>query len=160
MQEPRAYLWSADLLDRGPGIQLKGYALMTLLKTLGLLVVLSLPVCIFLVVRKHIALTRAVQYEGRVVAHEARSSTTYALKIQYTDADNHTHRFVSTSSSYPPSRNVGDRVTVFHHVDGSSPDILVFEDLFLLYWIWISFGIAVAGCMLIPYLLEAIYLRA
>jgi len=134
---------------------------MTLLKTLGIIIMLSLPVCIFLIVRKHIALTRAVQYEGRVVAYEHGSgSGTYALKIRYIDGDNQTHKFVSRSASYPPSRNIGDRVTVFHHLDGSTPDILVFEDLFLVYWIWILVGIAATGCMLIPYLLEAVYRRA
>lgn len=117
---------------------------MTLLKTLGIVIVLSLPVCIFLIVRKHIALTHAEQYEGRVVGYEvrrgSRGSRTYALKIEYIDADNQTHTFVSKSASYPASRNIGDHVTVFHYLDGSTPDILVFQDLFLIYWLWMCVG--------------------
>ena len=132
---------------------------------LGVVGALSIVPCMIMVLRKHSAVRSAHQYEGRVVEHELRESTgkkgrrrtTYTLKISYQDEEGTRHEFSTRTASNPPSREIGDTVTVFHHPDGSDPDILVFTELYLGYWLWFCFGICCAGCVLGPRVIEWVY---
>jgi hypothetical protein len=129
----------------------------------GYAMALSLVLCVHLVVRKHRALRGAQQCEGSVIAHVprtgGRSSLTYALKIDYRDKQGVSHDFTTRDSSNPASRAVGAKVTVFHYADGSPPDVLVFAELYLWYWIWFCLGGCAAGCIVASWLLDIIYRR-
>lgn len=122
--------------------------------------------CVFLVLRKHSALRAAHQCKGSVLKHVARQSekkgvvgVVYALKIGYQDHHGVAHEFTTSSASNPPSAKVGSSVTVFHHTDGSSADVLIFQELYLGYWIWFCIGVWIVGCIAGPYLLPRIYAR-
>jgi len=134
-----------------------------ILPTLGYVITLSLVFCVYLMGRKHIALQKARQYEGTVIGYESRpgnKGTTYSLKVEYQDSESQRHTFIARGSSNPPARAVGAKVTVFQHATpGVTPDILVFEDLYLGYWIWLCLGVCVAGCLVSPFVLKWLYLR-
>jgi len=122
-----------------------------------------LVLCIVLVIRKHSALRGAQQCEGIVIGHDPRSGnqdgTTYALKIAYKDQNGGFHSFTTKSSSNPPSKPIGQKLIVFHYSDGTPADVLVFQHLFLGYWIWLCLGICVSGCFLAPRILDWLYVR-
>ena len=61
-------------------------------------------------------------------------------------------------SASNPSKRKGDAVTVLRSKDGSKIKLLLFEELFLLHWIWLCVGIAAAGCLFGQDLLEWLYL--
>ena len=134
----------------------------TFLLVLGYLVALSTALCVVLVIRKHFALRKAEQFEGSVINHVARrgskGGTTYALTIAYNDRNGEPHEFTTRSGSNPPSRDIGAKVTVFHHANGAKPDILVFQELYLGYWIWFCFAACIAGCLAGSHLISRLYL--
>lgn len=133
-----------------------------ILKVLGYLVVASLIPCVYLMVKKHFALREAEQCAGFVTGHEARRGSkggnVYALKIEYKDAAGVVHKFSTSSASNPPARKIGTEVVVFHHATGR-PDVMVFEHLFLGYWLWLSIGLTVLGCFVLPPILQMIYVK-
>ena len=118
--------------------------------------------CIYFIIKKHITLKHSDQYEGSVIGYEARNDnkgTTYSLKIEYKDRNLVSHTFVAPTSSNPPALKVGEKVVVFQHQDGSNPDILVFECLYLSLWVWFCLSILATGCILSPYILRVLYER-
>jgi hypothetical protein len=129
----------------------------------GYALALSLVLCVHLVVRKHRALRGAQQCAGSVIAHVRRvggkGGPTFALKVDYKDKAGVNHDFTTRNASNPPSRTIGEKVTVFHYPDGSAPDVLVFEDLYLWYWMWFCLGVCAAGCIVAPRVLDFVYLR-
>lgn len=138
----------------------------TFLFILGLTAAVSIIPCVLLIVRKHAALRAAEQCQGTVIAHVPRmgggksgTGMTYALKIEYKDRSGAAHEFTTSGATNPPSRECGEKVTVFHHADGRRPNVLIFGHLYAGYWIWFCFAGCVAGAMLAPYLLPRIYLR-
>ena len=134
-----------------------------ILKVIGYLIAFSLIGCVYLAMRKHASLKGAEQCRGVVIGHVARTGskgrTVYALEVEYTDRTGATRHFVTDNASSPPERAVGDEVVVFAHPDKSKPDILVFEELFLGYWIWFCVGVLAAGCLAAPTVLRLIYLK-
>lgn len=132
-----------------------------ILKIIGYLISFSLIFCLYFIFKKHEALRNSDQYEGTVVGLEPRTGSkgerTYALRVEYADRNDMTHTFVTSGASSPPARPVGAKVRVFQHRDGSKPDILVFESVYLGFWIWFCVGIAVTGCLVAPFVLKAIY---
>jgi hypothetical protein len=134
-----------------------------IITTFGYALALSLVFCVHLVLRKHRALRGAEQCQGSVIAHVRRTGgrggPSYALKIGYRDKQSISHDFTTRNASNPPSRAVGAKVTVFHYPDGSAPDVLVFEDLYLWYWIWFCLGAFALGCLVAPRVLNILYLR-
>lgn len=127
---------------------------------LGVAAALSLLPCLALIIRKHVALRRADQYQGTVVSHVERgkNDSSYALKIAYEDRDGIAHEYTTLSSSSPPARNIGAPVTVFHHRDGSR-DVLVFQHLYFGYWLWLCLATFITGCVFGSSILSRIYLR-
>jgi hypothetical protein len=133
-----------------------------ILKLLGYTVSFSLFFCIYFMVRKHSELKNSDQFEGSVIGYEASrgsKGTTYALKIQYKDQNSNTQEFTASGGSSPPSRPIGATVRVFQHRDGSKPDILVFESVYLGLWIWFCVGLCVSGCLIAPYFLSTVYTK-
>jgi hypothetical protein len=130
------------------------------LKFIGGLIVLSLIPCVYLMVRKHQELKNSDQFEGTVIGHVPHSggkSTTYGLKVQYLNQNETLTEFEASVASSPPARPIGAKVIVFQHRSGSAPDILVFESVYLLYWIWFCVGLCVAGCFLAPWVMNLLY---
>ena len=130
-----------------------------LLKILGYSVVISLIFCVYLIVRKHQALKNSEQFAGTVVGHARSGSkgSTYALTVEYRDGNSVNHVFTAPGSSNPPARPIGAKVVVFEHRDGSTPDVLVFESVYLGLWIWLCVGLSVLGCFLAPLVLNFLY---
>lgn len=134
-----------------------------ILKLIGFVVALSLVPCIYLAFKKHLALKNAEQCQGKVISHiPSRSSkgrTNYKLQIEYTDRAGAINHFTTSSASSPPSRDVGDEVVVFKHASGSAPDVLVFEELYLGYWMWFCVALCVVGCFAAPMVLRFVYMK-
>ncbi len=131
------------------------------LKILGGLIVFSLVFCLYFIFKKHTKLKNSAQFEGVVVglepSRDSDGKTTYALKIEYRDDHAVAHQFTASGASSPPARPIGAKVLVFQPFDGSKPDILVFESIYLALWIWLCVGICITGCFAAPYVLAAIY---
>lgn len=135
-----------------------------ILKIIGWVAVVSLVACVYFAFRKHYELTHSDQFEGTVTGYKAvkggrNNSTTYALEIEYKDKEASSHTFVASGSSNPPARAIGAKVIVFQHLDGTKPDVLIFESTYFGLWLWLCLGIFAAGCLAGPVLLKAIYLR-
>jgi hypothetical protein len=132
------------------------------LKVLGSIVALSLIACVYLVLRKHAALKRAEQFDGVVVEHVARRGSkggrTYALAIEFRDHRGTPSRLVTSTSSNPASREIGEHVVVFKHSEGGRPEVLIFQELYLFYWIWFCLALCVAGTFAAPRVLDWLYL--
>jgi hypothetical protein len=133
------------------------------LKLIGYLLAFSLIPCIHQVMRKHAILKNSAQFPGSVVGHVGRSGgrggRVYALEVEYRNGNGTAKRFVTSSAGNPPARAVGDKVVVFEHRDGGAPDVLLFEELYVVYWLWFCCGIAAVGCLVAPALLRLIYLK-
>ncbi len=131
------------------------------LKLLGYVIALSLLACVYLVLKKHASLKSSTQHEGKVIDYVrrpgSRGGSVFALKVEYRDGQGVVRHFVAGGASNPPARAINDPVTVFEHPDGSDPDLLVFENLYLLYWIWFCLGVAAAGCLAAPAILRLLY---
>jgi hypothetical protein len=130
------------------------------LKVFAGLAACSLVLCIYLVLRKHLSLRDADRFPGTVsklVPRTGRKGTTYALEVSYRDGGGNEKLFVTGMASRPALRQVGDRVTVLAHRDGSKPDLLIFQLLYLGYWLWFCAGICAIGFLLGPPLVEALY---
>jgi hypothetical protein len=125
------------------------------------LTALSLIACIVLVLRKHAYLRTADRFTGNVANLVPRrgnkGGTVYALEVVYRDGGGAEQRFVTGAASRPAARQVGDKVVVLAHRDGSKPDLVIFQLLYLGYWIWFCAGIGAIGCLLGPALVEALY---
>ena len=134
---------------------------MVILKLIGFVAALSLVPCLYLAFKKHIALKNAEQCQGRVIdlipTRGSKGSTNYKMQIEYTDRTGAINHFTTTSASNPPSRDRGEEVLVFKHADGSAPDVLVFQDLYLGYWLWFCVGLCVVGCFAAPLVLRLVY---
>jgi hypothetical protein len=131
-----------------------------ILRILGYAVAVSLVFCIHFIIRKHKALKNSDQFEGTVIGyepHRGSKGTTYALRIEYRDQQSRAQVFTASGASSPPARPIGAKVLVFQHRDGGRPDILVFESVYLGLWIWFCFGMCVIGCLMAPYVLDAVY---
>jgi hypothetical protein len=87
----------------------------------------------------------------------SKGGTVYALEVVYHDRAGAEQRFVTGMASRPAARQVGDKVVVLAHRDGSKPDLAIFQLLYLGYWIWFCAGIGAIGCLLGPSLVEALY---
>jgi hypothetical protein len=131
-----------------------------LFRIIGYLLAMSVVPCLFLLVRRHVTLRHSEIYNGTVVAHEVRNdrdSPYFALRVEYRDSQSQVHGFTTESAMNPPARKVGDGVMVFHYSDGSRPDIMVFEHLFLGYWTWLCACICVIGWLCAPAVMRALY---
>src|ERR1700753_2068623 len=111
----------------------------------------ALPLSYF-VIKKHLEVARAVKYEGTVVGlvpvPGGRGGVLYSLDIIYRDKNGVNIRFISRYAANPSPRNVGDRVTVLDQGDTSTPDVLIFRNLYLWQWFWACVLIFTAGCFL------------
>ena len=87
----------------------------------------------------------------------SKGGTVYALEVAYRDGGGAEQRFVTGMPSRPAVRQVGDKVLVLSHRDGSKPDLAIFQLLYLGYWIWFCVGMGAIGCLLGPALVEALY---
>jgi hypothetical protein len=129
-------------------------------KTLCYVAAFSLAGCAYLVFRKHAVLRAADRYPGSVCNLVARRGSKggalFALEVAYRDGGGTEQRFVTGMASRPAMRQVGDKVTVLAHRDGSKPDLLAFELLYLGYWLWFCAGICAIGYLLGPALVEAL----
>ena len=134
-----------------------------ILKLLGLLIVASLCPCLYYSFKTHDALKKAAQFEGTVIGHEKRRGSkggvSYALTIKYRDHQSQTHTFTTNASTSPAARDIGEKLVVFHHKGNRNPDILIFEHLFLINWLWFCLAIAIMGCFVFPTFLKVIYLK-
>lgn len=132
------------------------------LKILSYTIVLSLFFCVYFIYKKHLTLKNSDRFEGRVVGYESVRGTkgvTYALRVEYQDADYANHTFTASGATSPPAKPIGAKVVVFQPRDASDPNILVFESLYLGLWIWFCLGICVFGCVFAPYILNLVYLK-
>lgn len=131
------------------------------LKVLYYLAALSLIACVALVLRKHAYLRSADRFPGSVAnlvpRRGSKGGTVYALEVVYHDRGGAEQRFVTSMASRPAARQVGDKVVVLAHRDGSKPDLAIFQLLYLGYWIWFCAGIGAIGCLLGPGIVEALY---
>jgi hypothetical protein len=131
------------------------------LKILCYLAAFSLIACVILVLRKHAHLRAADRFGGSVVnlvpRRGSKGGTVYALEVTYRDGGGTEQRFVTGMASQPAARQVGEKVVVLAHRDGSKPDLAIFQMLYLGYWIWFCVGIGAIGCLLGPTLVEALY---
>jgi hypothetical protein len=112
--------------------------------------------------RKHFVLKDAKQVEGRVIGHVSESigrSKSYKLKVEYFDSTGHRHEFITTQATGPAAKAIGESVLAFIPENGENPDVLVFELLYLKYFIGITLGGFALVCLLSPYLLRAIYTK-
>lgn len=128
---------------------------------------ISLLLCVTLVVKKHFSLKNADQYEGIVVGYEERKSlrgkgghrhNVFALKVDYLKEDNsQSHKFTTLTASYPPSKEIGEKVKVVVYKDGKE-DVLDFQFVYIFYWIWFCVGLLAAGLVWLPKILQLIYI--
>ncbi|NJN74873.1 MAG: hypothetical protein HC799_19875 [Limnothrix sp. RL_2_0] len=135
---------------------------MWIVKGLGLILAASILFCVPLIVKKHLALTTAAQYDGVVIGHKpysANDGLTYALEIEYQGADFRTHTFENRPASNPPARKIGDRVRVFDLGDEKPPQVLAFQTMYCGYWIWFCFSFCALGCFVAPTLMRLIYIK-
>ena len=130
---------------------------------LSAILVLSLLPCVCLALRKHISLTRARQYDGMVTGHVTsrgtKGRTNYALQITYRDSRGNEQQFVTSATSSSPECAVGEKIVVFEHAAGGEPEIMLFNYLYLHYWLWFCAGIAALGCLVAPSLLRSLYCK-
>ena len=135
---------------------------MNLFKIFGWLLVISLVPCIFLMLQFHCSLRSAQKLSGTVVSYKegrgSKGGTVYSLNVAYRDQSGERHMTTGSVSSSDPSKRKGDAVTVLRSKDGSKIKLLLFEELFLLHWIWLCVGIAAADCLFGQSLLEWLYL--
>ena len=127
---------------------------------MGGIAVLFLFVSLYFAIRKHIAISQADQFPGKVIGHESRSSsrsTSYALKIKYKNLDGIQKEFITKQATGPAAKNIGETVIVLAPKDGGTPDVLVFELLYLKYFIGITIGFFSLICFLSPTLLKVVY---
>ena len=132
------------------------------LKIVGYTVALSLIFCIHFILKKHRELKNSDQFTGSVIGYErhnrsGRRGSTYALKIEYKNTNSISQVFIAAGASSPPALPLGAKVRVFQHRDGSNPDVLIFQSVYLGLWIWFCIGVCVLGCLCAPYLLNVIY---
>jgi len=131
----------------------------TLFKLVAGLVGLSLFYCVFLVVRKHSALKTAVRFDGEVVGYVSGGGKgrTKRLKVVYLDEMGKRRTFDDPGiASDPPSRPIGAKVTVLRQADGTH-EVLLFQSLYLGYWIWFCFAACFMGLWVLPFAVERIY---
>lgn len=141
---------------------------MIIFRVIGHLLAISLLLCISLVVKKHLSLKNADQYEGIVVGYEERKSlrgkgghrhNVFALKVDYLREDYlQVHKFTTLVASYPPSKEIGEKVKVFVYKDGKE-EALDFQFVYIFYWIWFCVGFLAAGLVWLPKIFQLIYIN-
>jgi hypothetical protein len=122
---------------------------------------MSVVPCVYLALKLHAGLARSEQYRGTVTAHIPVSgkTTTYALQITYQDRAGVSQTYTTSTSASSPERSLGDTITVFDDPSTSKRRVLTFSDTYLLYWLWFSFGIFAAGCVIARPILYFAYVR-
>ena len=132
------------------------------LASLGYLAILGLLLGTYFAWRKHVQLRNSDQFDGRVIGHVPKhigGRQYYALKVEYLDFKGQRQEFVTTQTGKPASRNIREPVRVFVPKNGANPDVLVFELVYLKYFIGITLGTFALVCFLSPYILRAIYIK-
>jgi len=122
---------------------------------------LSLVLCVYLMRQTHRFITAAQQLSGTVVSYKekvGRKHNTYALNVEYRDQSGEKHSLTSGSYSSIPSKEIGDQVIVLKRKCDSQVKLLLFEETFMLYWIWLCVGVGTEGVLFGQNLIEWLYI--
>jgi hypothetical protein len=113
-----------------------------------LMLLSSIVPCLRLMRQTHQLIMAAQKTHGTVVNHicrisEVDDSKTYALNVEYFDQNGLKHLIESSSSaasifsSGNPDKDIGVSIIVLTYGDGLEPKLLLFNDLFMLHWLWL-----------------------
>ena len=133
---------------------------MWFIRGLGFVLAASIFFCIPAVIKQHVALKTATQYDGVVVGHKkyvANEGVTYGLEIEYMGQDFKQHTFINSPATNPPARAIGDKVRIFDFGNDKEPEVLAFQSMYLRYGIWFCISFCALGCFVAPALMESIY---
>lgn len=121
---------------------------------------------LYLTWRKHHMLLTGHLASGEVtelIPHRgSKGGTNYSLRVAYTQADGEKNEFTTSFSSNPPMHQLNEKIRVIYYDNGTSPDILAFQDLYLFPWVLCCAGVFILmlclGLAYGPSLIDSTYL--
>jgi len=121
-------------------------------------------VMFLMIIHTHLSIIAAQKLHGTVVGYIERKAskgrTVYALRVEYIDLNGKKHQTVSSSFSSFPDKDIGDSVIVLKPYGSmiTQTKLLLFEDLFYYYWLFLYIFLFVGTCLVGQDVMEWLYL--